>query len=98
MEHACRDRMQKRYPIWCFRRARVFANARCKMHGARRVLARCEKPLFYRLFPHAGDRGAWVEGVSLLPLTLCPLRCCTMAVFEFLATHGSSLRPTFGSS
>ena len=32
---------------------------------------------FHRLFREAGARRAQVEGVSLLPLTLCPQRCGT---------------------
>jgi hypothetical protein len=58
-----------------FRRVRVFASGSCKMHGVRRVLARFEKPLFYRLFPHAGgsvdaEQGGRFRGPSLMPSTL----------------------------
>ena len=52
MEHACRDRMKKRYAIWSFRRTRLFANACCKMHGARGRIAGAKNLLFYKAFRH----------------------------------------------
>jgi hypothetical protein len=75
MEHACRDRVKKRCAIWRFRHVRLFANARCKMHGARAWVAMREKSLFYKAFSayrRAGNpgRGGVTFAPNLMPRTL----------------------------
>ena len=50
MEHACRDRGKRRCAIWLFPRARLFANARCKMRDALDPDRIGEPPFIHGLF------------------------------------------------
>jgi len=63
---------EKRCDVRLFRCVRFFANTRCKMHDARCVLARFEKPLFIGFFRMPSDRGEASEGGRFWALALCP--------------------------
>ena len=56
MEHACRDRGKRRCAIWLFPRARLFANARCKMRDALDPDRIGEPPFIHGLFGHTRGR------------------------------------------